>query len=69
MGANTPVNTVFRGEKSDDWYTKSSVRHGGVCSGILFNFYLINDLNTTYDLPVGCTIEEISSFTLGLKDY
>ena len=37
-GKNASVNTSYRGQLSDEWNVKNGVRHGGVSSGMLFNF-------------------------------
>ena len=59
MGFHTSVATTFGGHISDPWNAKNGVRQGGVCSGILFNFYLNEVLTTISHLPVGCSLNGV----------
>ena len=47
MCRNTFVNTVYDGQPSEFWAIGNRTRQGGKTSGILFNFYINEVLDTT----------------------
>ena len=56
MCKNTFVCTSSGVQLRDEWNFKNGVRHGGMSSGILFNFYLNEVLSGISKLPAGCTL-------------
>ena len=56
MCGNTFVNTVYSGEPSEFCPVGNGTRQGGITSGILLNFYIIEVSDTFMNLPVSCSL-------------
>ena len=68
MGKNTFVCISYEGSLSDKWKVGKGVRQGGVTSGILFSFYLNEDLTDLADLPLGFELSGNRVIVLWLAD-
>ena len=56
MYENTYVNTKFNGKSSELWKTGNGVRQGGVCSALIFSYYINHVLEEISNMPMGCSL-------------
>ena len=56
MGKNTFVCTSYEGCLSDEWKLGNGICQGGIASGIIFNFSLMEVLTDSADLPIECEL-------------
>ena len=53
---------------SDEWNVRNEVRQGGISSGILFKFYLIEVISDISKFPALCTLNCSKFNILGYAD-
>ena len=68
MGKITYVCTFYGGQLSHERSVKNGVRQGGISSGILFNFYLIEVLSDISKQQAWCTLSCRKVNILGYAD-
>ena len=68
MNENQMVWIGLNGRRGEKWQIKNGTRQGGVLSGLLFNFYINDMLETVRQLDVGCSLRSIKFNIIGYAD-